>query len=88
MIEKDIAGTFWLRALVILSTEVFGRDKRVWRAPILMLRGLDEVSEDGLFAQRHARFQPMQPFHENEPLAIAPDQDRNVAVPPSGQPPH
>jgi hypothetical protein len=40
-----------------------------------MLRGLDQVSEDRLFAQRLARFQPMQAVHENEPLAIASDHD-------------
>jgi hypothetical protein len=38
--------------------------------------GLDKVREDRFFAQCLARLKPMQTLHEDEALAIAPDQDR------------
>jgi hypothetical protein len=37
--------------------------------------GLDKVPEDRFLAQCLARFKPMQTVHEDEALAITPDQD-------------
>jgi hypothetical protein len=37
--------------------------------------GLHKVPEDRFFAQCLARLKPMQTVHEDEPLAIAPDED-------------
>jgi hypothetical protein len=36
---------------------------------------LGEVSVDRLFAQRLARFEPVQPVDEDEAITIAPNQD-------------
>jgi len=45
------------------------------REPTLMPLGLDKVREDRFFAQCLARLKPMQTVHQDEALAIAPDQD-------------
>jgi hypothetical protein len=42
---------------------------------ILLLLALDKVTEDRFLAQCLARLKPMQTLHEDETLAIAPDQD-------------
>ena len=42
---------------------------------LLVLLGLDQISVDRLFAQCLARFEPMQPVHEDEAITIAPNQD-------------
>jgi hypothetical protein len=40
-----------------------------------VLLGLDEVSVDRLFAQRLARFEPVQTVYQDEAITIAPNQD-------------
>ena len=42
----------------------------------LMLGGLNQIARDRRFAECLAGFQPVQPFHQHEPVAIAPHQDR------------
>src|SRR5262245_45185749 len=41
-----------------------------------MPAGLHDVSDDGFLAQLLARFQTMQPFHQDETFAVLPHQDR------------
>src|SRR5262249_44967085 len=42
---------------------------------LLVLRGLSEVSEDRLFAQCLACFEPMQTMYEDEAITVRPNQD-------------
>ena len=37
---------------------------------------LDKVAQNGLFSQLPACFQAVEPFHQDEPIAIAPHQNR------------
>src|SRR4029079_14520896 len=43
-----------------------------------MLSRLDQVAEDRCLAQLLAGFQAVQPLHQDETIAIAPDQDRRL----------
>ena len=43
-----------------------------------MLSRLHEVSENRFLAQLLARFQTMQAFYQNEAVAVAAHQDRNL----------
>jgi hypothetical protein len=51
--------------------------RRLRQLRLLVLLGLDEIPENRFFAQCLARLESMQTVHEDEALAIAPDQDRS-----------
>jgi hypothetical protein len=43
---------------------------------------LHQKADDGRFAQLSACFQPVQPFHQDETVAVAPHQDRRLLTVP------
>src|SRR5690242_16626552 len=48
------------------------------RISVSVFRGLHQISDDRFLAERLAGFEPMQPFDEDEAVAVATDQDRRL----------
>src|SRR5262249_36361873 len=72
------AGWAKVQALDTWARRVPRLCPRYYSLHALVPPGLHEISDDRVLAQLLARFQPMQPFHQDETLAVLPHQNRGL----------
>src|SRR4249919_629549 len=61
-----------------VPTQTRGYNDRNFKSTALVQTRLHEVAENGFFAELLAGFQPVEAFHQHEPVAIPPYHDRGL----------